>query len=863
MRIPLDYYQILGVPESNLSGLEQAYQDRLLQLPRQEYSDAAIESRKQLITMAYQVLSDPLQRAEYAATQISPALAEASEESPLYCRREIDIATEHFLGGLLILFEQGEYEEINTICMPYLGNNGRNSNSGSLHPHPLISVSTSGNLRGDLVNNIDPAILAKLKHTATGAHIIPLKPDIILAMVSSFYELGEREWGDRCYEAAVVHYETAKKILVQEDIFPQIQGQIDLKLDRLRPYRISCLVALPLDRLEQRRQGIRFLEELLESACANELKCQERFGLNSERTIEFIYQTLPHLTAAEQRNLFSQIARDAQQLGTKSLNGMQLACTYLHVHALIVQGFAYRNPQLIYTAQQILQYRLSQRWDVTILQAICALLLGQTEEADRILKTATESAALLVIRQQSNGLTNLTRGLCFYVESWFKDEAFPYFRDLVTNSNSSLEAYFNDRDVQDFADRVPAADGNITSWSASSPQLIDVPPSGDLSGSLSLDRFAKGEAIARANATLPPTNPDPIESTARSTISETSDLSGILPRGRMSATGGRRSNSLITAWQPHSDRLGSGPIIPAVRVEQPSLPAPAPAPTPELPITATIEPEPSNVIQLERERQRRRSMPTARTIDGQFEQTERDRAQTLLSAETSGELVLSAKSGKLVKTDRRSSSIVRPRRIRRKANIPRILLVGTGGVACIWGATWLVTAIGSAVPNVYKTIVSLTTSQQPTASNKINPTQTAPKPATASANPGLLTTDIAQQTVKTWLSAKAKSLDRDYQTTQLNDILVEPALSTALNRTKAAKGSNIHWQYQHQNIAVSSISHANPLANVARIKVQVDETAQYYNSEKLDPDNSYSKKVLVEYNLVRQKGRWYIKDVVR
>jgi curved DNA-binding protein CbpA len=847
VRIPLDYYQILGVPESNLSELEQAYHDRLLQLPRQEYSDAAIESRKQLITTAYQVLSDPQRRAEYAATQLSPALAETSKDSPLYCRRELDIATEHFLGGLLILFEQGEYEEINSICMPYLGNNGRNSNSGSLHPYPLMSLSTSGNLRGNLVNNIDPAILAKLKHTATGAHIIPLKPDIILAMVSSFYELGEREWGDRCYEAAVIHYETAKKILVQEDIFPQIQGQIDLKLDRLRPYRISCLVALPLDRIEQRGQGIQFLEELLESACANELKCQERFGLNSERTIEFIYQTLPHLTAAEQRNLFSQIARDSQQLGSKVLNGMQLACTYLHVHALIVQGFAYRNPQLIYTAQQILQYRLSQRWDVTILQAICALLLVQTEEADRILKTATESAALLVIRQQSNGLTDLTRGLCFYVESWLKDEAFPYFRDLITNGNPALDAYFSDRDVQDFADRVPAADGNITRWASSSPQLIDVPPSGDLSGSISLDR----------------SNLEPNESNARSTISETSDLSGILPRGRMSA-GGRRSSSLITAWQPHSDRLGSGPIIPAVRVEQPSSSALDPTTTtPELPITATVESETSNVIQLERERQRRRSMPTARTIDGQFEQAYQDRAQTLLSAETSGELVLSAKSGKLVKTDRRSGSLVRPRRIRRRANIPRILLVGTGGVACIWGAAWLLTAIGSAVPNFYKAMVSMTATQQPTASNKINPTQTAPKPATANANAGLLTADIAQQTVKTWLSAKAKSLDRDYQTTQLKDILVEPALSTALNRSKAAKGSNIHWQYQHQNIVVSSVVHPNPLANAAKIKVQVDEIAQYYQGEQLDPGNSYSKKVLVEYNLVRQKGRWYIKDVVR
>ena len=95
------------------------------------------------------------------------------------------------------------------------------------------------------------------------------------------------------------------------------------------------------------------------------------------------------------------------------------------------------------------------------------------------------------------------------------------------------------------------------------------------------------------------------------------------------------------------------------------------------------------------------------------------------------------------------------------------------------------------------------------------------------------------------------------------DILVEPALSTALNRSKAAKGSDIHWKYQHQNIAVSSIVHANPLANVAKIKVQVDENAQYYRGDQLDSDNSYSKKVTVEYNLVRQQNHWYIKDVVR
>jgi ARC6-like, IMS domain/DnaJ domain len=846
VRIPLDYYQILGVPESNLSELEQAYQDRLLQLPRQEYSDAAIDSRKQLITTAYQVLSDPDRRAEYEATQLAPVVAAGAPDSRFYCRRELDIATEHFLGGLLILFEQGEYEEINSICMPYLGNNGRNSNSGSLHPHPQMSLSTSGNLRGDLVNNIDPTILAKLKHTVDGSHIIPLKPDIVLAMVSSFYELGEREWGEGCYEEAVIHYETAKKILVQEDIFPQIQGQIDLKLDRLRPYRISFLVSLALDRLEQRGQGIQFLEELLESACTNELKCQERFGLNSERTIEFIYKNLPYLTAAEQRNLFSQIARDSHQAGSEPLNGMQVACTYLHVHALIVQGFAYRNPQLIYTAQQILEYRLSKRWNVTIEQSICALLLGQIEEANQILATANESAALLVIRQQSNGLGSPIRGLCFYVESWLKDEAFPCFRDLVNVGDPSLEAYFNNRDVQDFADRVPTADNDIAGWATSSPQLIEVPPSGDLSGTVYIKR----------------SDSESFTTTASSPVSGTivTNNSKLLPTPI--PTGSFSSSSLNTALQPHSDRLGDGPIAPAVRVEREAQPM---AERNEAPVTLpapTAELNTTNVIQLERERDRRRSKPTARTIDGQFEHPYRADHLPLLTVETSGELATVAKSGILVKSSRGSGNTVRPRRIRRRANVPRILLVSAGAVASIWGVTLLATAIGREIPGAWGKVMAMfkTPIGSPVVSN-INTPKPAVKSPTKTASSGLLTTDVAEQTVKTWLSNKTKSLDLGYQTAQLKDILVDPALAKTIDRAKSAQGSNIHWKYQHQNIAVSSITHANPLANVATIQARVDEKAQYYEGDQLDPSSSYSKQLVVEYNLVRQQDRWYIKDM--
>ena len=822
MRIPLDYYQILGVLESDLSALAQAYQDRLCQLPRQEYSDAAIESRKRLITTAYEVLSDPQQRADYAATQIGSALAGIETTSahveissaPFYRRPELEITTEHFLGGLLILFELGEYEEINSICMPYLGNNGRSSNSGSLHPQQPPTITPSGNLQPP-TNKFESLPLAKLKQTATGSYIIPLKPDIVLAMVSSFWELGESEWREGCYERATIHYETAKKILVQEDLFPQIQGEVDRKLDRLRPYRISSLVSLSLDRHEQRRQGIQFLEELLESACTNEVKCQERFALNSESTIAFVHETLPHLTAAEQRNLFSLLARDSQQASAKVLNVMQLACTYLHVYALIAQGFAYRNPQLIYTAQQILQYRLSHRVDMTIDQAVCALLLGQTEEANQILSTAAESGALVAIRQQSQGLPNLLRGLCWYIESWLKDEVFPCFRDLAT-SDPSLNAYFNDRDVQDFADRVPATDQNITSWVQSSPILIEVPPSGELSLTAHLDPSDVQYSSAFAS--------------------------------------GRRPNSLNPVWQPSSDRLGGDNITPAIRVEQIAQPEPLPL--------VTEDPDPRNVIQLESERLRRRSMPTARTIDGQFDRAKiEDRRQLPLPLDPTSQLVKASKTG-LTGRIERTSPIDKSRGTRRSPNIPRILLVGTGGVTCVWGAIWLVsTAIGIVMKPPAPTKIVVTASPSPRTTATIDPSRSPSLPNSPPVTVGVLTPEIAQAVVAKWLSAKSMSLSQDRQIDRLKSILVEPALSTAIERAQTAKVEGVHWQYKHQNLGIVSVAQPQPSSKTATIQVRVTEDAQYYQANILNPQRSYSKPLVVEYNLVQQKDGWYIKDM--
>jgi hypothetical protein len=845
VRIPLDYYQILGVPETNLSELEQAYQDRLHQLPRQGYSDAAIESRKQLISFAYQVLNDPEQRAGYESAQTpqtstgSARTIAASNAAPSSFRQspDLEIAPEHFLGGLLILFEQGKYEEINSICMSYIGNNGRTSNSGSLHPLAAVEAN---------ISSIAPSI-SKIARLVSGGNIMPLKPDIVLTMVFSLLEMGEQEWKQAEYEVAGSHLDAARKILIQEDLFPHIQGQIERRLGRLRPYRISYLVSLPLDRNEQRLQGIQFLEELLEIACKSELECQERFGLNGERTVQFVHETLPHLTAGEQSNLFSHVAQDSHQLESTALNVMQLACIYLHAHALTAQGFAYRNPQLIYRAQQIFIHRLGLRLNVTIEQAICALLLGQVDLADRLLNSISESAALVVIRQQSQGYPNLIRGLCWYVESWLKTEVFPCFRDLSTN-DPTLATYFNNPDVQNFADRLSVDDRQIGNWATSIPKLIDVPISGDLSEPEQLEQPIARDVNSRTSSSSRPTLDPPIDPLTIAALRA----------------------SLSTAWQPPQEPVGSNNLPTAERVPKVTSLPPIPV------VAATLE-EPTEetsdkVIQLERERRRRRpTVPQIRTIDGQIEPNYLEPKSNVMTGypttgiqlPTTSQLVPTGKSGRMTTANTPTATLARRRR-RRSPNIPRLLLVMTGGLGCLWGSIWL----GSTLMRQTRSTADVTL-PAPTApvTEPVKPVVAPPAQIEIASVPkeppiiaGLLSAETATKIVQTWLGAKAKSLGKEYQIAELKDILVEPALSRAIERTKSDRADGVYWKYKH-TAAVLSMPPIDAKTQVVKIQAQVQENAECYTNGVFKPERSYSKKLSVEYNLVRQQDRWYVKDM--
>ncbi|MUG93815.1 DUF4101 domain-containing protein [Scytonema sp. UIC 10036] len=426
MRIPLDYYRILGIPmAASEEQLRQAYGDRIMQLPRREYSHAAITSRKKLIEKAYVVLSDPRERKTYdklylahaygsdnhqdRGVAVETALQDNGDGESL--NLSIEIAQDELVGALLILQELGEYELVLKLGRPYLIN--RNG-TGKRY-----------------VNKED-----------SEEHYTVELPDIVLTVALACLELGREQWQQGHYENAAISLETGEELLAREGLFPSGRAEIKSDLNRLRPYRILELLALPEENATERAQGLQLLQKVLDERGGIDGAGDDRSGLNIDDFLRFIQQLRNYLTVTEQHQLFEAESKRPSAVAT-----------YLAVYAQLARGFAQRQPALIRQAKQLL-IRLSQRQDVHLEQSLCAMLLGQTEEATRVLELSQEYEALAFIREHSHDSPDLLPGLCLYGERWLQNDVFPHFRDLV-DQPVSLKDYFSDPGVQAYLENLP------------------------------------------------------------------------------------------------------------------------------------------------------------------------------------------------------------------------------------------------------------------------------------------------------------------------------------------------------------------------------------------------------------------------
>lgn len=402
MQISLDYYRILGVPlQAESSLIEQAYEDRLLMLPYEGYSEYAIISRQNLLKVAYDVLKDEDSRAEYDSSLFN---AESEEEFSSETPDEVtvEITEDLLLGALIILYDLGDFELVVRLAEPYLE---------------------------------DKKKLADLTDKEEEVDLI--WHDLILTVVLSYLELAREKWQDKEYEVASDYLEKSLNFLQDNDYFPSLKKEIKQDLGKLRPYEILELLTKPNPEKEDRQKALNLLKIMLNERGGIESQKVDNSGLNVDRFLKFIQQIRVYLTPEEQQKLFEDEAKRPSP-----------AAAYLTAYACLARGFTERKPDLIIKAKNNL-ISLTIHQDVYLEQSICALLLGQTAEAEFSLSQSKEEDAIARIKAMSANSPDLLPGLCAYTEKWLQSEVFPQFLGLKF-ADSSLQAYFEDERVQSY-----------------------------------------------------------------------------------------------------------------------------------------------------------------------------------------------------------------------------------------------------------------------------------------------------------------------------------------------------------------------------------------------------------------------------
>ncbi|BCX12032.1 MAG: cell division protein Ftn2 [Thermosynechococcus sp.] len=412
MRIPLDYYQVLGVPiQATPEQIEQAFQDRLLQLPTYQHSPTTVATRRELIEQAYAVLREPEQRHAYdrhcRAVDPDDLIAQLNPDATA---PHIEISDEQFSGALLLLYELGNYAQVVKLGKAFLKKDVLDLN------RPYASS----------------AVVA----------------DITLTVALAYLELGREEWQRQSYQAAASQLEAGLEVLQRANLFPELQEQFQTELHRLRPYLILELLALPLSDSVNRQRGILLLRQMLSERGGIEGRCDDRSGLAVEDFLKFILQLRSHLTVAEQQELFERESRRPSAVAT-----------YLAVHALVARGVHELQPSAIRRAKDLLEQLLPNQ-DVYLELASCLLLLGQPTEALAALDNSQDQPTLDFIRRHAGEAGDLLPGLYYYTTQWLREEIYPAFRDLG-ETPVALDAYFADPNVQTYLEAL--SDDSITS----------------------------------------------------------------------------------------------------------------------------------------------------------------------------------------------------------------------------------------------------------------------------------------------------------------------------------------------------------------------------------------------------------------
>lgn len=395
MDLPIDHFRLLGVsPSAEPEAILRRLETRCDSPPDQGFTHEALLQRADLLRRSADLLTDPADRAEYEA-----ALLRLSESHP-NGTVGLDLPTSSEVAGLILLWEA----------------------HGALEAFQLA--------RQGLQPPQAPAL-------GSGR-----EADLTLLAALACRDAALEEQDQRRYESAAQLLIDGIQLQQRMGKLPDQQHQLEDTLQGLTPFRILDLLSRDLGDQDSHQRGLTLLDELVVARGgleAADVDVDQPGSLSQDDFESFFHQIRRFLTVQEQIDLFS-----------RWFEGGAADAGFLTVLALTAAGFSRRKPEFLEQARDRMQTLANADLDPMPLLGCLDLLLGNVKDADRhfaVLRDPDLQAWFL------NHPGDRLAAQCEYCRAWLERDVLPGYRD-VDASGADLDAWFADRDVQGFVDRL-------------------------------------------------------------------------------------------------------------------------------------------------------------------------------------------------------------------------------------------------------------------------------------------------------------------------------------------------------------------------------------------------------------------------
>ena len=421
--LPIDHFRLLGVsPSAEPEAILRRLQTRCDSPPDQGFTHEALLQRADLLRRSADLLSDPTDRADYEA-----ALLRLSESHP-NGTVGLDLPTSSEVAGLILLWEAHGAVEAFQLARQGL--------------QPPQAPALGSGREADLT--------------------------LLAALACRDAALEEQE--QRRYESAAQLLMDGIQLQQRMGKLPDQQHLLEEALQALTPFRILDLLSRDLGDQDSHQRGLTLLDELVVARGGLEAVTVEgdHPGSLSQADFEsFFHQIRRFLTVQEQIDLFG-----------RWFEGGTDDAGFLTVLALTAAGFSRRKPEFLEQARDRMQTLANADLDPMPLLGCLDLLLGNVKDAERhfaVLRDAELQAWFL------NHPGDRLAAQCEYCRAWLERDVLPGYRD-VDASVADLDAWFADRDVQSYVDRLdrkasrqrqPDAEDMPLAWSAAAAASLD------------------------------------------------------------------------------------------------------------------------------------------------------------------------------------------------------------------------------------------------------------------------------------------------------------------------------------------------------------------------------------------------------